>query len=54
MDGPKFAKIIREEFKQAFAASSNPINKVFLMDGCPRQNAAIARNTWTAIDAAQI
>jgi transposase len=51
MDGPMFAKIIREEFKQAFAASSNSIDKVFLMNGCPRQNAAIARNTWTGIGA---
>ncbi len=51
MDGPEFAKIIKEEFKQAFAASSNPTDKVFLMDGCPRQNATIARNTWTGIGA---
>ena len=41
--GGKFARIIRTEFDAAFAASSNPVDKVFLQDGCPRQNSACAR-----------
>ena len=41
--GGKFARIIRTEFDGAFAASCNPDDKVFLQDGCPRQNSACAR-----------
>lgn len=44
----KVAKIIRidEAFDEAFASSCNPDDKVFLQDGCPRQNSAIARRAW--------
>lgn len=41
--GAKFSYIVREEFRRAFSASSNSKHKLFLMDGCPRQNAAVAR-----------
>lgn len=49
--GGKFAKIIRTEFNEAFAASCNPDDKVFLQDGCPRQNSAIAKRAWERIGA---
>ena len=44
--GGKFAKIVRTGFDKAFAASCNPTDKVFLMDGCPRQNSKIATRAW--------
>jgi hypothetical protein len=46
MTGGKFARIIRTEFDDAFAASCNPDARLFLQDGCPRQNSAIARRAW--------
>ena len=41
--GRKFARIIRREFVGAFATSCKPDGKVFLQDGCPRQNGACVR-----------
>ena len=41
--GQKFADIVSNEFPNAFAISSNPRGKLLLMDGCPRQNSAIAK-----------
>ena len=39
--GAKFADIMREEFRRKFSASANSKDKLFLMDGCPIQNAAV-------------
>lgn len=41
--GQKFADIVSSEFANAFSISSNPRGKLFLMDGCPRQNSAVAK-----------
>ena len=41
--GGMFAKIVRDEFETAFMKSSNPNDKLFLMDGCPRQNSKLAK-----------
>ena len=41
--GGKFTRIIRTETDGAFAASCNLDHKVFLQDGCPRQNSACAQ-----------
>ena len=41
--GQKFADIVSSEFPNAFSMSSNPRGKLFLMDGCPRQNSALAK-----------
>ena len=44
--GGTVPKVIRTEFDEAFAARCNPDDKVFLQDGCSRQNNAIARRAW--------
>ena len=49
--GAKFADIVREEFRRKFPASHNSKNKLFLMDGCPIQNAAAARREWEKMGA---
>ena len=43
--GLKFRSIMRSTFKAAFIASGRE-EKRFLMDGCPRQNAAVCRRSW--------
>ena len=45
--GAKFAAIVEKTFPNAFLNSTNPKGKLFLMDGCPRQNSKVA---MTAID----
>jgi hypothetical protein len=40
--GEKFAAIVKRCFKKAFRNSANPKGKLFLMDGCPRQNSRAA------------
>ena len=40
--GDKFAAIVTHSFPKAFQSSKNPKGKLFLMDGCPRQNPAKA------------
>eukprot|EP00794_Sanderia_malayensis_P019364 gene19364-21284_t len=45
--GKNFFKLIREEFPKAFdKCGAGENNCTFLMDGCPKQNAALCRNTW--------
>ena len=43
--GMKFGSIMRSKFKAAFTASGREDKRV-LMDGCPRQNAAVSRRFW--------
>ena len=45
--GEKFASIVNRCFRKAFRNSANPKGKIFLMDGCPRQN---SRAAMRAID----
>ena len=40
--GVYFAEFIREYFEEAFKISTDPRRKLFLQDGDPRQNSAIA------------
>ena len=40
--GEKFASIVKRCLKKAFRNSANPKGKLFLMDGCPRQNSRVA------------
>ena len=42
MTGEKFATIVKRCFSKAFQKSANPKGKLFLMDGCPRQNSKAA------------
>ena len=49
--GERFADIVRTEFPQAFENSANCKGKLFLMDGCPRQNSAAARNAVDKLNA---
>eukprot|EP00794_Sanderia_malayensis_P002081 gene2081-2359_t len=45
--GKNFSKLIREEFPKAFdKCGARENNCTFLMDGCPKQNAALCRKTW--------
>ena len=44
--GRKVRRIFCTEFDEAFAKSCNPNDRVFLQDGCPRQNSAIAKRAW--------
>ena len=47
INGKNFSKLIKEEFPKAFNECGAPKgNRRFLMDGCPKQNAALCRNTW--------
>ena len=38
----KFASIVKRCLRKAFPNSANPKGKLFLMDGCPRQNSRVA------------
>ena len=49
ISGQKFAEIVEESFPRAFRNSVNPQRKLFLMDGCPRQNSANTRKTITKV-----
>ena len=42
----EFAGIIDEHFPDLFDHSANAHNRVFLQDGCPSQNSAIASRLW--------
>ena len=42
MTGEKFVTIVKRCFSKAFQKSANPKGKLFLMDGCPRQNSKAA------------
>ena len=42
MTREKFATIVKHCFSKAFRKSANPNDKLFLMDGCPRQNSKAA------------
>jgi len=42
--GEMFKDMVNTHFPTAFKNSSNPTDKLFLMDGCPRQNAKVALN----------
>ena len=47
INGTNFSNLIRQEFPKAFEKSNAPKDRrTFLMDGCPKQNAAICRDTW--------
>ena len=41
--GKYFADFVREHFARAFANSANPLGKLFLQDGDPRQNSVAAK-----------
>lgn len=47
--GPKFADIVKRCFPTAFANSINPRARRIIMDGCPRQNSAVARKAIAAV-----
>ena len=40
--GEKFASIVKRCLRKAFRNSASPKGKLFLMDGCPRQNSRVA------------
>ena len=48
--GITFADIVKSEFPRIFRESMNP-SKVFLMDGCPRQNSTVTRTEWERVGA---
>ena len=41
-------QFVEDHFSDMFEKSANPIEKVFLQDGCPSQNSKLAENAWTA------
>ena len=49
--GARFVDVVREEFRRAFSASGDSKDELFLMDECPRQNAAVAGREWEKIGA---
>lgn len=51
MTGEKFAGIVKRCFKKAFRKSANPKGRLFLMDGCPRQNSKAAMRAIAKIGA---
>ena len=51
MTGEKFAAIVERCFRKAFQNSANPKGKLFLMDGCPRQNSKAAMRAIAKIGA---
>lgn len=48
INGKNFSNMIKEEFPKVFDKCGVPRRgrKTFLMDGCPKQNAALCRDTW--------
>ena len=46
INGANFSNMIKEEFPKAFRKCDFPESRTFLMDGCPKQNAAVCKNTW--------
>ena len=46
--GLKFAEIVKKDFPKAFRNSSK--TKMFLMDGCPRQNSKVAMDAIDKVD----
>jgi transposase len=49
--GEKFAAIVKRCFRKAFQKSANPKGKLFLMDGCPRQNSKAAMRAIAEVGA---
>lgn len=49
IDGEKFAQIIKDQFPAMFQHSANPTRMLFLQDGDPSQNSALARDTWQSL-----
>ena len=48
LNGKLFADFVRDHFKETFEKSANPRGKMFLQDGDPSQNSALARDAmWT-------
>lgn len=45
LTGAMFSTFVKEKFKKIFQDSFNPHSRVFLQDGDPRQNSAIARKS---------
>ena len=51
MTGEKFAAIVKRCFRKAFQNSANPKGKLFLMDGCLRQNSKAAMRAIAKVGA---
>ena len=49
IDGEKFSQMIKDYFPDMFSSSANPVRKLFLQDGDPSQNSAVARETWESL-----
>ena len=49
--GEKFAAIVKRCFRKAFRNSANPKGKLFLMDGCRRQNSRAAMHAIEKVGA---
>jgi transposase len=49
--GQYFADFIRKHFPATFKKSANPTRKLFLQDGDPRQNSALAKQAMEDVDA---
>ena len=50
IDGEKFSQIIKDYFPDMFSHSANPTRMLFLQDGDPSQNSALARDTWESLN----
>lgn len=49
INGKKMVEIVQDHFPKAFENSINPKGKLFLMDGCPRQNCKVAVEAIDAV-----
>ena len=49
INGEKFSQIIKDYFPTLFVNSANEKGTVFLQDGDPSQNSALARETWESL-----
>ena len=49
MDGPYFAEFVKKSFRKLIRNSCNPAGNMFLQDGDPSQNSAIARDAMKRI-----
>lgn len=49
LNGNLFANFIRDKFNDIFSKSANPQAKLFLQDGDPSQNSAVARKAMAAV-----
>ena len=51
INGKNFSNLIKEQFPKAFDnCGEKDGGRTFLMDGCPKQNAALCRDTWESKD----